>query len=200
MAKPQESNDLPDLENDQLMDDALQAGDDDSKVEIEVDTPVIDALGSEERLESLQAQLKEAEDRVLRNQAELENFRRRARREIEEERRFANQPLLMDLFPVMDNIDRAIGAASQTADGGGLLEGFQMVAQQLLDTLAKHHCVKIAAEGQPFDPALHEAISQQPSDEYSSGTVMLVTQEGYQLHDRVIRPVQVIVSTGPAEK
>jgi molecular chaperone GrpE len=202
MSKPQETNDTPELQDAELHDvlssqpeDSL----DESKIELDVDVS-IDALGAGDQLESLKMQLRDAEDRVLRRQAELENFRRRARRESEEQRKFANQPLLMSLFPVMDNIDRAIAAASQAADASGLLEGFRMVAQQLVDTLQEHNCHQIDALGQLFDPALHEAISQQPSDEYPSGTVTKVAQVGYQLHDRVIRPAQVIVSTGPAEK
>ena len=203
MSKPQETNDTPELQDQELLDDVISSPREDtldkSKIELDVDAS-IDALGAGDQLESLKMQLHDAEDRVLRRQAELENYRRRARRELEEERKFANQPLLMSLFSVMDNIDRAIDAASQAADASGLLEGFRMVAQQLLDTLQEHNCQKIDALGQLFDPALHEAISQQPSEEYPSGTVTMVTQVGYQLYDRVIRPAQVIVSTGPGEQ
>ncbi len=200
MPKPQEANDAE--HNEQMLKDVLEEPSDDSvdpdKIEIEVDS-AIDALNPDDDLETLRKGLKEAEDRLLRGQAELENLRRRSRREIEEERRFSNQPFLTDLLPVIDNVGRAIEAASQSPDASGLLEGFQMVAQQLIETLAKHHCSRIEAEGEPFDPSLHEAISQQPSDEHDSGTVVLVALPGYQLHDRVIRPAQVIVSTGPAD-
>ncbi len=203
MSKPQDTNDAPELQDQELLDDVLNSPRegtlDESKIELDADAS-IDALGAGDQIESLKMQLHDAEDRVLRRQAELENYRRRARRELEEERKFANQPLLMRLFPVMDNIDRAIEAASKAADVGGLLEGVRMVAQQLLDTLQAHSCQKIDALGQSFDPALHEAISQEPSDEYASGTVTMVAQVGYQLHDRVIRPARVIVSTGPAEQ
>lgn len=203
MSKPQETNDSPELRDPEQRDDVISSPREDtldeSKVEMDADAS-IDALGVGDEIESLKMQLHDAEDRVLRRQAELENYRRRARRELEEQRKFANQPLLMSLFPVMDNIDRAIAAASQAADASGLLEGFRMVAQQLVDTVQEHHCQNIDALGQSFDPALHEAISQQPSDEHPSGTVTMVTQVGYQLHDRVIRPAHVIVSTGPGEQ
>ena len=146
-------------------------------------------------VESLRSELQEAQDRSLRIQAELENYRKRATREMQEERRYANLPLMRDLLPVLDNMDRAIEAAEKTHDTASLLEGVKMVARQLEEVLQRHDCVRIPALNQPFDPHLHEAISQQPSDEHPGGTVMLETQIGFQLHDRVVRPSQVIVSS-----
>jgi molecular chaperone GrpE len=156
-----------------------------------------DAEKTAGELAALRAQVQEAQDRTLRAQAELENVRKRAQREIMEERRYAATPLIRDLLVVADNIDRAIDAAQQTEQNGGLLEGFRMVADQLHDTLDKHGCKKITADGEPFDPHLHEAIFQQPSADHEPGTVMQVTLNGYQLHDRVVRPAQVIVSAAP---
>jgi molecular chaperone GrpE len=152
----------------------------------------------ENELARLRAYVYDAHDRVLRAQAEMDNYRKRARREIEEERRYALAPFLADLLPVLDNVFRAIAAAEKSPSGNGLLEGVKMVAQSLLGVLARHHCTQIEALYQPFDPAFHEAISQQPSAEYPPNTVILVAQEGYMLHDRVIRPAQVIVSIAPA--
>ena len=146
-------------------------------------------------LDQLRADLEGAKDRVLRSQAELENYRKRAAREIEDHRRYANLPLLRDLLPVLDNIERAVSAADKTHDTASLLEGIKMVLQQLENVLSRYHCQRIAALHQPFDPHLHEAISQQPSDEFPSQTVLLVVQPGYQLFDRVVRPSQVIIST-----
>jgi len=140
----------------------------------------------------------EANDRALRTQAELDNYRKRARRELDDERKYANLPLLRDLLPVLDNIQRAIAAAQKSPEGSSLLEGIKMVAQNLQAALARHQCVRIEALHKPFDPTYHEAISQQPSEEFSPHTVLLVAQDGYILHDRVVRPAQVIVSTAPA--
>lgn len=148
-------------------------------------------------LERLREELADAKDRALRAQAEVDNVLKRARREIDEERRFANLPLLCDLLPVLDNIGRAIDAAGKTQDAAGLLAGVKMVAQQLDGVFEKHHCQKIAAQEHPFDPHCHQAISQHPSAEHPENTVVMVVQEGYRLHDRVIRPAQVIVSTAP---
>ena len=149
--------------------------------------------------DQLRDELSQATDRALRLQAEMENLRNRTNREIGEARRYAALPLMRDLLPVVDNINRALESAENAHSTEGLLEGCQLVRQQLLDVLAGHGCQVIAAASEPFDPNLHEAISQQPSDEHPRNTVVLVTQDGYQLHDRVIRPTQVIVSSGPAD-
>jgi len=148
-------------------------------------------------MSALPAEPDQADDRVLRLQAEMENLRGRTSREIRDVRRYASLPLLRDLLPVCDNVERAIQAAQDTAGAESLVEGFELVAQQLASVLAAHDCTLIDALGQPFDPNLHEAISQQPSAEHPKGTVILVTQTGYQLHDRVVRPAQVIISTEP---
>jgi molecular chaperone GrpE len=156
---------------------------------------------SEVEIGKLRADLEDASDRVLRAQAEFDNYRKRVRREMEDERRYASLGLLGDLLPVLDNIHRAIAAAEKSAADSVLLNGVKMVAQGLVAALARHDCRPIEALGQPFDPAFHQAISQQPTDEYPPDTVVLVAQEGYTLHDRVVRPAQVIVSKpiNPAE-
>ena len=147
----------------------------------------------------LATELAAEQDRVKRLQAEMENLRNRTAREIAEQHRYAAMPVVRELLPVLDNIDRAIEAAEQADEPSGLLEGFKLVRQQLLDVLERHHCLPIESEGQPFDPQVHEAILQQASDEHPANHVLMETQVGYLLHDRVVRPSQVIVSTGPAE-
>lgn len=146
----------------------------------------------------IEIQLATEKDRVLRLQAEMENLRTRTAREINEERRYAAMPVVRGLLPVVDNIDRAIEAAEQSGEATPLLEGFKLVRQQLLTVLEQQNCKPIPAVGEPFDPQIHEAILQQPSDEQPANHVLQETQTGYQLHDRVVRASQVIVSTGPA--
>jgi molecular chaperone GrpE len=148
-------------------------------------------------LDQLRTDLEAAKDRVLRSQAELENYRKRAAREIEDNRRYAELPLMRDLLPVVDNIERAIDAADKSKDVAVLLEGMKLVARQFEEVFAQHHCKRIGALHLPFDPHLHHAISQQPTGEFPPNTVVLVTQPGFQLHDRVVRPSQVIVSRLP---
>jgi molecular chaperone GrpE len=149
----------------------------------------------DDSLQKLRAELAAAKDRELRAHAELDNFRKRAARELDDRLRYANLSLLRDLLPVLDNVDRAIEAAEKNADANALLEGFKMVSQQLGDVLKNHHCTRIEALHTPFDPNVHHAVMQQPSAEHPSNSVLMVTQNGYQLHDRVVRPSQVIVST-----
>jgi molecular chaperone GrpE len=100
---------------------------------------------------------------------------------------------------VLDNVKRAVEAADKTHDTASLLEGVKMVVQQLGVVLARHHCMPIAALGQPFDPNFHDAILHQPSAEHAPNTVIQEVQQGFQLYDRVVRPSQVIVSSA-AEK
>jgi molecular chaperone GrpE len=152
------------------------------------------AGATDDSLAKLRAELDAARDRELRCHAELDNFRKRASRELDEKQRYANMGLLRDLLPVLDNVDRAISAAEQNADAAALLDGFKMVRQQMEDSLMRHHCKPIEALHKPFDPHVHHAVMQQPSGEHPANTVLMVTQTGYQLHDRVVRPSQVIVS------
>lgn len=150
---------------------------------------------AEGEVERLRTDLEEAGDRLLRAQAELENYRKRARRELEDERKYALLPLLRDLLPVLDNMDRAIEAAEKHGETGSLLEGIKLVRQSLLTTLNRYNVRPIEAQNTSFDPAFHEAIAQQPSADHPPGTVIQVVQDGYALYDRVVRPARVIVSS-----
>lgn len=142
-------------------------------------------------------ELAAANDRLLRLQAEMQNLRNRTSREIADERKYAALPVIRDLLPVVDNIDRAIEAAEKAGEAENLLAGFRLVKQQLHAILTQHKCELIEADGQEFDPHFHQAILQQPSTDVPAGHVMLVAQTGYKIHDRVVRPAQVIVSSGP---
>ena len=147
--------------------------------------------------DSLREELEEAKQKLLRSHADLENFRKRSSRELANERRYAAMPLLHDLLPVVDDIHRAIAAAGESDSESSLLQGFRLVAQQLTTVLKKHDCTEIPAQGEAFDPNVHEAISYLPSADHEPNTVMQVTSTGYMLHDRVVRPSQVIVAAAP---
>lgn len=151
-------------------------------------------------LDQLRSELDDAKDRALRSAAELENYRKRANRQIEEERRYANVELIRELLPIWDNMGRVVEAAGQSDKIDALLEGFQMVRQQLESVFERYNCFKIDALHQPFDPHLYEAISQMPSADHPAGTVLHVTQAGFRVEDRVVRPSQVVVSAGPEER
>lgn len=164
-----------------------------------IDDSDVDASTEGESESGLEEQLAAEKDRVLRLKAEIQNQVNRNARQLAEERRYAALPLMKDLLPVLDNVDRAIEHAEQGEENGGLLEGFQLVRQQLASVLKQHQCEPIDATGQPFNPDFHEAILQQPSAEHPAGTVIQTVQTGYRLHDRVVRASQVIVSSGEPE-
>lgn len=178
--------------------EAIQQYVDDQEAQIAEDLDQV--VGeSDVTLDTLSEQLAESRKRELQAQAELENFRKRILRDTEQQLRFAAMPLLRDLLDVVDNLHRAREAAAGNAgSGNALLEGVTLVQQQLLEILRKHNCTRIESVGQPFDPNYHEAISQMPSEEHPAGHVALEAAAGYKLYDRVVRPAQVLVSTGPA--
>ena len=152
----------------------------------------------DEEMDRLREAANSADGRVLKAQAEAENFRKRLRRDYEDQVKYASVPLVTDVLEVRDNLLRGLEAAKNSADAGGLQEGVEMVVKQLDDFLTKHAVLQIPTEGEQFDPNFHEAISQMPS-ELDSGMVAHVAQVGFKMHDRVVRPSQVVVSTGPAE-
>ena len=134
------------------------------------------------------------QDRLLRLQAELENFRKRARREYDDAQRYREIDLLRDLLPVLDTVQRAIDAAEKTDDVESLRAGFRMTAQQIEKLLAAHGCATIPTDDQPFDPTVHDAIQQLAVPGKAAGTVVATVSRGFTLHDRVVRPAQVIVA------
>lgn len=146
----------------------------------------------------LQSKMDELQDRMIRMQADTENFRRRVAREQDEARKFESIRLLRDLLPGLDGLNRAISSAEQTGDMQTLLDGIQMVSQQFRDILKTHAAEPIEALGKPFDPNLHEALTQIPSADHEPMTVLQVVEMGYRLHDRVVRPARVIVSCSPS--
>jgi molecular chaperone GrpE len=172
---------------------------------------------TDKKLAELEREAREANDRALRSHAELENYRKRAQRELADERKYAVVPFVRDLLPVVDNLERAIDAANvqinttlarsasegnvgtTTSDLSHLLDGVKMVATQLESVLKQHEAVRIETVGTAFDPNFHQALAQEPSDQ-PAGTITRAAQSGYKLHDRVIRPAQVFVSMGPTTK
>ncbi|MCU0796853.1 MAG: nucleotide exchange factor GrpE [Akkermansiaceae bacterium] len=134
-------------------------------------------------------------DLAMRTAAEFDNFRKRTAREREESLRYANQSLLEDLLPILDNFEMGMMAAAQ--DKGSMIYiGMDMVRKQLGDFLENCGVKLVEAEGRAFDPNLHDAVAQEASEEIPEGQVLRVTRRGYQLRDRLLRPAGVVVSTG----
>lgn len=138
-------------------------------------------------------------DHFLRLQAEFENFRRRSLKEKQESLRFGHQNLVKDLLSAVDNLERAMehGAQNAGAEVRGVLDGIALVYREIMSAFEKHGVSQIDAEGQVFDPAVHEAIGQLPRADVPANTVVQVLQKGYVIHDRMVRPSRVLVSRAP---
>lgn len=156
-----------------------------------------DSAATDAEVEALQAQLADAQDRLLRLQADFENFRRRTLKEREEAHQFGHQKLVKDLLPAVDNLDRALEHARKSGPGEfeGLLQGIELVQREVSNVLDKHGVTAIEAQGLPFDPVVHEALAQLPDDTVPPNTVVQVFQKGYRLRERLLRPAQVVVSS-----
>src|SRR5262249_45752561 len=153
-------------------------------------------VGAED-LETLRARAAERDqflDMLQRSRAEFENYQKRARKEREEERPYVYGPLAYDLLPVLDNLERAMAAARQAGETGPLVQGVALVQNQFLELLKRYGITRIEALGKPFDPNVHQAVMQQPSEKHPANTVLQVLEEGFMNHDRVLRPAKVIVS------
>ena len=144
----------------------------------------------------LREELADADDRLLRLQAEFENFRKRALRERQEAAQYGSQNLFKDLVSVVDNLERAIAHARESGGGdlASFLQGVELVRRELLAIFEKNHVTEIDALGKPFDPSLHEAMAQVESGAVPPNTVIEVLQKGFQLRDRLVRPSRVIVA------
>jgi molecular chaperone GrpE len=156
---------------------------------------------AETNLENLQQQLQaktlEATnnyDRFIRQVAELENFKRRSAKEREEAIRFANEGLIKDLLPILDNLERAVSHAASGDNGKSFTEGVEMILKAFLDVLAKHGVTQIAALGQPFDPSKHEAMAQIETSGHKHNSIVEEHHKGYLFRERLLRPALVSVA------
>ncbi|HBX26879.1 MAG TPA: nucleotide exchange factor GrpE [Gammaproteobacteria bacterium] len=148
---------------------------------------------------SAETQLEELNEALLRSQADLQNSRRRAERDIENAHKYAVEKFVKDLLAVIDSMDRALELAT-TTDGFdvAMLEGTQMTHKLLLDTISRHGVEPIDPAGEPFDPQQHQAMSMVESEDQEPNTVMAVMQKGYTLEGRVIRAAMVVVTKAKA--
>ncbi|MGI8603216.1 MAG: nucleotide exchange factor GrpE [Verrucomicrobiales bacterium] len=140
-------------------------------------------------------------DIATRARADHDNFRKRMAQESAEMRKFANASLLEALLPILDNFQFGLQATQSEPAAQNLLTGLNMVAGQLQNFLREHGVEEIKAEGQRFDPNVHEAVAQEASSEVAEGTIISQVRRGFRLRDRLLRPASVVVSTGaPKEK
>lgn len=143
------------------------------------------------------AQLAEARERMIRMQADFDNFRKRLAREKEDSIRYANEALLESLLPVIDSFELGLQAAAQATDAKTIAQGMAMVQSQLHRFLVDCGVEEIKTEGASFDPHLHEAIAQEPSEDRPEGAILYQRRKGYKLRDRLLRPAAVVVAAAP---
>ena len=173
-------------------------GDGDGGIAVEVDTRDIDPT---KLMRELEAQLSRAEqekkdnwDKYLRTAADLENYRRRSKRDLDDARAETKTRVLKEMLPVVDNLERAVEHSEKGGESAAILEGVKLVLRQFLQAFERLDVTPIEAAGQPFDPNLYEAISQVETDQQPPGTIVSVLQRGYRLGDRLLRPALVVVA------
>jgi molecular chaperone GrpE len=159
-------------------------------------TPAAAAASPSDDIATLRRDLAEARDRSVRTLADFDNFRKRSERERQESRRYAMLEPLREVVGVMDNLERALSAGGSADD---LKRGVEMILRQMQETMRRQGVSEVDATGQPFDPAVHEAVSREESPDVAAPTVTDTLMRGYFLHDRLLRPAMVKVAV-PGEK
>ena len=183
---------------DELFDDPEQLGEDDLAEPEQEDTQ---KKAPENPLAAAKLHIDELNERVLRLAAELENTRRRAEREKADAGKYAISGFARDIISVVDNFERALRAAGDSADPSvtGLVDGLHMTEKELLAALARHNVMRVFPEREKFDPNLHQAVAQVPHADIPQGHVVDVAQPGFTIGERVLRAAMVTVSSGPGE-
>lgn len=169
--------------------DAVEAENIEQDVEINQDETDIKQDSNE-----LETKLEETENRILRLQADFDNFRRRSRIERESAEKYRAQQLVTDILPVLDNFERALKVDTDDEKSKSILQGMEMVHRQLCDALKNEGVEVIGAVGHPFDPHQHQAVMQVHEEGYEPNIIIEEFQKGYKLKDRVIRPSMVKVN------
>lgn len=165
--------------------------------------PAPETLSAEaiEELRSQAAKANENWERLLRTTADFDNFKKRAAREKQDALRYATESLISKIIPVLDNFEMALAAAQNSSAEGlkSLQDGVTMIQSQLKSALTDSGLEEVDATGKPFDPNIHEAVSQQESADVPEGHVLQQLRKGYKIRERLLRPATVIVAKSPAE-
>lgn len=152
-------------------------------------------IGANSEIDAMQQQVNQANEQLLRVQAEMQNVRRRAERDVENAHKFALEKFATELLSVVDNLERALSAINTEDESQkSVAEGIELTLKTFIDVLAKFNVEAVEPEGQPFDADLHQAVSTVPNTDVEPNTVIDVFQKGYTLNGRLIRPAMVVVS------
>jgi len=152
----------------------------------------------EKKLEQAEEEARAAHDRLLRVSAEFDNYKKRTRREIDDFRKYANEALIKELLGVVDNLERAVESSKEASENSQLLEGVNLTLKEILKIFEKFNVKPIEALEKEFDPAVHQAMLQEASEDHAENTVIREFQKGYTIHDRLLRPAMVVVSKAAA--
>ncbi|MEO0415134.1 MAG: nucleotide exchange factor GrpE [Verrucomicrobiota bacterium] len=202
MSNESTDKELEDLTEEPVIEESTTEGPEEvEEIEAEVVNDIeadIDAFSSEDPVEvTLEDEVEKWRDAAARSQADLDNYRKRMAREKTEAIQYANGSLLSSLLPVVDNFDMGLMAAKNEDEDSMIYRGMAMVNDQLQNFLTENKVeVLEVAEGTDFDPNLHEALKQEASDTVAEGKVLYTMRKGYKLRDRLLRPANVVVSSG----
>jgi molecular chaperone GrpE len=177
--------------------DEVQAEAADATDEVSESVESEEVTAEADPLQTLAQECESLRDQLLRQRAEFDNYRKRMARDTEQIRKTATENLIRDILPVLDNLERALQHAEDP--NGALAQGVSMVLKQLCDALAAKGLEPIASVGEAFDPNVHEAMAQQPSEDTPADMVLNEFERGYRLGGFVIRPAKVVISSGPAQ-
>jgi molecular chaperone GrpE len=177
----------------------MSDSEDTSPVPADAAAPISPDGSPQAQIEALRRELDDKQDRLLRALAEADNIRRRAQRDRDDFVKYANETLVRDLIPVLDNLDRALQSARSKAGADSVVTGVELIQRELLRVLERAGVARYSAVGQPFDPTRHEAIARVVSAQAAPDTVVNETAPGYLLHGRVVRPAMVAVAAAPDE-
>lgn len=191
-----ETGDAPAQENETGPEAAAEAGGETGREE-PAGTEAGGANAADGEAETIRRELEETQQRLLRLQADYDNFRRRTRLEKEEFAKYASLNVVEKLLPVLDNFERALAAGQNAQDLDSFVKGVDMIFRQLTDVLAQEGLEPIQAVGEPFNPEFHQAVMQVESEEHDDNIVVEELQKGYMLKEKVIRPSMVKVNARP---
>lgn len=166
------------------------------------DTPVTEPIAVDANGEStVRAELEKAHRQIADYKllvADFDNARKRLTQDADRQRKYAHEPLARDLLTALDNLERAVDASKHKGESGPLVQGVNATLSLFLDILKRHGVTRIdAPPGTEFDPNRHQAVMQEPTNDHAPGSVLRVLQQGFLIHDRVLRPASVIVATEP---
>jgi molecular chaperone GrpE len=163
------------------------------------DASATEDTGPGAELQRKTEELKELNDKYLRLAAEFDNYKRLAQRDQRDQIRFGNEQLLKELLPVVDNLERAVKASKNGGSPDVLIQGVDLTLKQLTAALSRFHVIPVETVGKAFDPATHQAVTSVASEKIPEQHIVDEFQRGYRLHDRILRPAMVSVSTGQAQ-